>query len=719
MHSGLLWADIEIDESENYGIEVAKWQMANGKRNYVKIMSLYNFIVVMFAICHLPKGEKGPKPSPLDAAIAAAEAAAARDDASDAGGSIGLGEAESESSSTDIVERDEDVADALAGGVANARDEARRRHYLVTWPPTTDPTRVRPSFAPDAKERFTKELSLSCEDVLGSPPHRYLTVMERTKKGRPHGHTAYQHSKFHRWKRIAEKMRARGYWINFRETDTYPRATQYLTECSEKKGVADLDPAPLVSPGHPPLRGSRRTTDATPPANEAEDDEQAAKRKLRPIVPEEFYEICVDQHLRTRADVMRYSEVDRRLVRFVMRYGAKLDEFLALAQELMRRGEPPPPKPGRIEHLREAATGPCVCDGRWAPHANFILERQGLSGEFERAMFTALADGRGKGRNLWLYGETNRGKTFLTAPIEMVYDTFDNPGEGKYNLDELPGKDVALLDDFRVEEKLIPWRVLLLWLDGRPFRIPRPRNEPGMKDYRYSGTAPVLLMSKEAPMKRKFGMEDRVESDQLRERLCSLYFHFRIDRPPGADIVPCGRCWALLILSARLWSVCVCAGPASRRSCFFLSVVRVFVFVVGVRFSGAGAFSSALLSCLRCVRFAFFSADLSARKGTKKTQARVMLTLLALNHRSGGQVRSHGAYVLYVCGLVLNSCFVQCHTDCDFVVGIRSLCTLRTVAHRHRLRIGISFLHRGLWHGFVRDAQITVSGRRGRTMIAL
>ncbi len=63
-------AQMEFDESKNDEIAVAKWQMANGKRNYVKIMSFYNFILVMFAICHLPKGDKGANAATTSCTVA-------------------------------------------------------------------------------------------------------------------------------------------------------------------------------------------------------------------------------------------------------------------------------------------------------------------------------------------------------------------------------------------------------------------------------------------------------------------------------------------------------------------------------------------------------------------------------------------------------------------------------------------------------------------------
>jgi hypothetical protein len=464
--------------------------------------------------------------------------------------------------------------------VWNARDDARRKHYLLTWPPNDDPDRRGPTFEDGSKAELTKAVREAYSQCLGSPPARYVTVTERTKKGRAHGHMALQHTKLHRWRQVAERLREMGFYVDFRETDTYPRATKYITETSPKKCLGDLDASPLVSPGHPPLRGARRTSDLPPPQDEAEDDGQAKKRVLANITPEEFYDICVDQNIRTRAEVMAYSAVDRRLVKFVMRQGHRLEQLLSLAAELQRGGAPPPPRPSRLALLDEAAATECACAGKWPAHAKTILQTQGLVEAFPRAMYKALKEGRGKGSNLWLCGETNRGKSFLLEPLGKVFhlngepNLYENPAEGKFNMESLPGKDVAFLEDFRVEENLFPWRIFLVWLDGRAFAIPRPRNL-APDDHMYKETAPVLVTTKEMPTRRRFGVEDRVETDQLRERFNILFFPHRIQRPEGEKIPPCASCWAALVKCAwlKLASVLALVPPIDDPCSYFCTEV--------------------------------------------------------------------------------------------------------------------------------------------------
>lgn len=532
---------------------MAKWQ--SGKRRSLKRIPSSLWLPGL-PLCHFAKREKkGPRrlrrakdTSPLDAAIAAAVAFAAREPSDDELVAPSDASESSSSSSDSFVDGSGHVEET--GVVSNARDDARRKHYLLTWPPTDDPDRRAPTFEPASKVEFTRAVADAYTHVLGSPPARHVTVIERTKKGRPHGHMAVQHTAFHRWKRVADRLRGNGYYVDFRETDTYPRATRYITEASPKKSLADIDPDPLISKGHPPLRGVRRVSDVPPRPDEAEEDTAAASRALKPITPEEFYDLCVDQGLETRADVMRYAQIDRRLVKFVMRQGHRLEDLLSLAAELQRGGAPPPPRPSRLDLLDKAAASACVCGERWLPHAYHILDAQGLRAAFPAAVYRALREGRGKGRNLWLWGDTNRGKSFLLEPLEIVFTVFQNPAEGKFNLEGLVGKDVVLIDDFRTEENLFPWRIQLVWLDGRTFNIPRPRNI-ATEDTPYAGTAPVFISSKEMPTRRKYGIEDRTETEQLRERFSTFYLHQRIERPPPPDIPPCGRCWAMLVKYTR------------------------------------------------------------------------------------------------------------------------------------------------------------------------
>jgi len=56
--------NMKMKESKNLKNEVAKWQMANGKHKFSKNRDTYIFNKSVFAICHLPKSEKGIRAKP-------------------------------------------------------------------------------------------------------------------------------------------------------------------------------------------------------------------------------------------------------------------------------------------------------------------------------------------------------------------------------------------------------------------------------------------------------------------------------------------------------------------------------------------------------------------------------------------------------------------------------------------------------------------------------
>ena len=84
-------------------------------------------------------------------------------------------------------------------------------------------------------------------------------------------------------------------------------------------------------------------------------------------------------------------------------------------------------KKTRIELLQEQTTGECVhgCGGRWLEAAQQLLQRHNITKEdFCTAIYTALSKGRGKYRNIFIYGDTNCSKSFILAPLLLVLSLF-------------------------------------------------------------------------------------------------------------------------------------------------------------------------------------------------------------------------------------------------------------------------------------------------------
>ncbi|MEO2002904.1 MAG: hypothetical protein ABGY41_02260, partial [Candidatus Poribacteria bacterium] len=483
---------------------------------------------------------------PLGRAIAAAERYVDPDDDSD-GITLGAGSAAASDESSDSSS-DEAGADAPL-----ARKDARRRHYLVTWSARKekdllrgDPQQKDPDWSEDGRADFAKAVCRAYAIEKGSAPDRWIVAREKHNDGRAHYHMALQHKDGHRWHAVANNLRCGGFYVDFRETDTYPRTCAYLLEPSDDKVEADLDQAPLLSPGHPPMAGRRRVTDVPRPADECDD---STRTKLKRLDLEGFYELVLDTGIKTRAELLEYASTDRRLSRFYMFHAKHIDDHLRHAWDLANAHIPPPPRPTRMAIVAATAASADPCEGRWKAAAEELLTFQGFAFTFEDVCLHALLHGRGKDANVWLAGETGRGKSFLLQPLLKLFSVFINPAPGRFALQNLPGNDVVLIEDYRCEEQIVTTRTLLTWLDGQPFSIAIPRTEEGARDIVYEESAPVFISSSTAPLVYVGRRIDRGETDQLAARFVVLHFRHYFPNP-NRQIAPCAVCFARLLLQA-------------------------------------------------------------------------------------------------------------------------------------------------------------------------
>jgi len=488
--------------------------------------------------------------TPMDRAIAAAESVVARE-----GGDVAREPAEE------------------GYKPQQARKDARRRHYICTQShpkdideaKRKDPEYRVPDWSEDGRERFARAVCAAYKQTKGQPPGNYVVAREPHEDGTPHYHMALQHARVHRWRDVADELRGSGLYCSFVETDTYPRACRYLLDTTETKTIGQLDAAPLYSEGHPPIPGLRRVTDLPP---QVEEGDAPPDMKLHRLDVESFYELVVDTGIRTRAELARYASTDRRVARFYMQNGKKIDDHLKHAWELADANKPPAEELTRMQKLRAAMGRDCTCGGHWLSAAQAILGAQGCAREFQIAMQRAMECGRGKCCNVWVHGDTNSGKSFCTDGLDGVFEVFANCAEGSFNLEKLPGCDVVWLDDFRIEENLFPTRIFLLWCDGKRFDIRVPRTGGG-GDVTYEGDAPLIVCSKEAPTKRKYGVEDVSETEQLRARFQLVHFphntesimRTKIAQTPAQfvrrrRIAPCAHCFAKLVLTPVVTPAC-------------------------------------------------------------------------------------------------------------------------------------------------------------------
>ena len=121
----------------------------------------------------------------------------------------------------------------------------------------------------------------------------------------------------------------------------------------------------------------------------------------------------------------------------------------------------------RIQKVRNAAAEACVggCDGSWLECAIEVFSLNGMEvAGFASYIFELLAQGRGKFRNIMIYGQTNCAKTFMVKPLKCIFGDrlFDNPANEKYAWVGADKAEVILLQDFRFRREVITWNDLLL-----------------------------------------------------------------------------------------------------------------------------------------------------------------------------------------------------------------------------------------------------------------
>jgi len=221
-----------------------------------------------------------------------------------------------------------------------------------------------------------------------------------------HFHMVYASETEHRTKAISNSLRAQGFYHEIRPVNSYAAAFRYLTEPGPKKTRAQLDPAPLLSEGHPAIAGKARSTDA------AGDVCFTPQR----FGPEDLLDLVATRpELRTQEDVITYGRNhDARIAPYVLRRARSFEAELAVAWQAAGH-EAALAKP-QTELRRVAADrrmgaigacaerGTCVCAGRWRPCAAELLAWHKAGNEVRDTIRLGLETGRQKGINPFSVG---------------------------------------------------------------------------------------------------------------------------------------------------------------------------------------------------------------------------------------------------------------------------------------------------------------------------
>ena len=96
--------------------------------------------------------------------------------------------------------------------------------------------------------------------------------------------------------------------------------------------------------------------------------------------------------------------------------------------------------------------------------------------EFCEGIYIALTKGRGKYRHIFIYGNTNCGKSFFLSPLKVIFKAFCNPATGSVAWIGAENAEIIFLNDFRWYPKIIGWADFLQALEGDTVHLPAPKN---------------------------------------------------------------------------------------------------------------------------------------------------------------------------------------------------------------------------------------------------
>ncbi len=226
----------------------------------------------------------------------------------------------------------------------------------------------------------------------------------------------------------------------------------------------------------------------------------------------------------------------------------------------------------RMDIIREVLSNldNCVCSqkGMWLVLALDVCEKNHLEWkDVSNAFYDLLSNGRGKHRNIVLYGERNCAKTFLLEPLTYVFkNTFHTPPASAFGWLGVEDAQVIYLNDFRWKPSegkkggSISWDALLRLLEGHHCSLPAPMNSrsehiklPATND------VPVFCTSRAVP---RFWKENEnepqtpihvTENKMMDERWFGKGIHLThvFEEDQKVDTPPCPFCFAKFVCGGR------------------------------------------------------------------------------------------------------------------------------------------------------------------------
>ena len=368
--------------------------------------------------------------------------------------------------------------------------------------------------------------------------------MEQHKNGSYHFHMAVLLERAQRWIKVKQHIQEdHGIVVNFSDHPGYYSAFRY---------VMKEDQAVLKSKNHPEIQVQPRTANATR-ARAAKGSKKV--KTVKRLSNSEVGKIVLQNKIHGRLDLLALAKCksqqgDSRLYDFVLnRSQKKLKELVETVWEVETATEKiARSKMSRLDILKQQLAGTCICNGQWLHCALDILEKNSIDrAVFCDAMIKLLVMGRGKGRNIYITGPANCGKTFILDPLRVIYNTFLSPATCSYAWLGVEDKEVIFLNDFRWSPIILPWSDMLLLLEGHVVHFAAPKTTYN-QDIEFSKDTPIFATAKALISFVKASMIDDRETEMMTVRWRIFTFRHQFDIHSQKTVPSCAYCFATFLL---------------------------------------------------------------------------------------------------------------------------------------------------------------------------
>lgn len=381
---------------------------------------------------------------------------------------------------------------------------------------------------------------------------KWVCAMENHRDGGKHFHLAVKLSKLKRWKAIKKGMMdLHDVVLHFSDIHTdYSDAWHYVTK--EDKEV-------IQSPNHPveirrtaprTQRGSAQTK-----GNGIRKKNAKGKEKVSRLSPLAFTQLIRKHNIRRLVELYSLMKKEERSGNFAVaeffhnRKKSKVEELITNTWDIEESdADLKREKMSRLEILSKyMEETPCSCNGQWLVLALQTLANNHISREdFASSVVTLLDDGRKKGTNILVKGESDCGKSFLFFPLKEIFHCFANPASSTFNWLGVEKAEVIFLNDFRWSPQVIPWFQLLQLLEGDEVKFPAPKNHT-KENIIFKRDSPVFATSVDEIVSNKVGSLMVKETKMMKKRWKVFEFTHEIPEEEIKEVKPCGVCFGKLI----------------------------------------------------------------------------------------------------------------------------------------------------------------------------